>query len=276
MRLSNKNILKSFLIDLKDDNWLQKQRIAGKITSQTLCLLKSLVVDKTTKNLLELNQIAEDFIIQSGGIPTFKGYKGFPTGVCISVNKHLVHGIPDKSYLKEGDVVSFDLGVTFQGAIADSALTCIYGQPKDEHIKLIEATEESLAKGIESIKIGKRLGVIGNSIYKCAKSHNFKVITNYGGHGLTWNTPHTAPFVDNKSDVDSGIRIQAGLTIAIEPMLVIGYPETRVLSDGWTVVTNDIGSHAEHSVYIHQDKIEVLTYREDEKYLKSNIIYFKD
>lgn len=275
MRLS-KNIFKSSsLIDLKDNNWLDKQRIAGKIVSQTLILLENLVKDKTSNSLIELNNIAEDFIVQSGGIPTFKGYKGFPAGVCISVNKQLVHGIPNDYVLQEGDVVSFDLGATVDGAIADSAITCIYGEPKhDSHTKLIRVNYECLVKGIQAISVNKRLGAIGNAIYKHAKSYNFGVITQYGGHGLTWNKPHAPPFVENKSAIDSGIRIQSGLTIAIEPMLVIGSPETRTLNDGWSVVTNDIGSHFEHTVFVHQDHVEIITYRENDTFLSSNKHYF--
>lgn len=265
MRIENKNIFRSnSLIDLKGMDWLEKQRVAGKIAASALVLLKKLVSEKTNKSLIELNNIAEEHILSAGGIPTFKGYKGFPAGVCISVNKQLVHGIPDSKQLQEGDVVSFDLGVTIDGAIADSAITCIYGQAKHEsHVKLIKITEESLNKSIESIQVGKRLGIIGNTIYKCARQNGFGVVTHYGGHGLTWNTPHASPFVENKSDLESGIRIQPGLSIAIEPMLVIGSPETKTLSDGWTVVTNDIGAHAEHTIFIHEDHVEIITSRDN-------------
>lgn len=265
MRIVNKSSFSSMsLIDLKNDNWLTKQRIAGKITARTLVLLENLVKDKTSKSLIELNNIAEEFINQSGGKPTFKGYRGFPAGVCISVNKQLVHGIPSDYKLSEGDVVSFDLGVTFEGSIADSAITCIFGQPKDPiHTKLISATYECLNKGIESIKVGSRLGIIGHNISKCAKNYKFGVVTQYGGHGLTWDKPHAPPFVENKCDADTGIRIKPGLSIAIEPMLVIGSAETQTLDDGWTVVTNDIGAHAEHSVFIHEDSVEILTSREN-------------
>lgn len=263
MRIVSKSLFGSNnLIDLKDNSWLEKQRIAGKIAAKTLVMLETLVSEKTNKSLIELNNLAEEYILQSGGKPTFKGYKGFPSGVCISVNKQLVHGIPTDYFLQDGDVVSFDLGVTFEGAIADSAITCIYGNPKHEsHIKLINATNEALMAGINSIAVGKRLGVIGNSISKCAKSHGFGIITQYGGHGLTWDTPHASPFVENKSELESGIRIQPGLAIAIEPMLVIGSTETRTLSDGWTVVTNDIGAHAEHSIFVHEDRVEIITDR---------------
>ena len=254
--------------NLKNQDWLDKQRIAGKIAARTLILLKNLINDKyaltgTAKyTLAELNKKAEDYIISQGGTPTFKGYKGFPAGVCISVNKHLVHGIPNDYKLVDGDVVSFDLGVTVEGAIADTAITCIFGQPKsDQHVRLVAATEAALTAAIASIKIGNRLGCIGAAISKCAKEHKFGVIDQYGGHGLDWNTPHSAPFVANKSGPDEGIRIQTGLAIAIEPMFVIGSSTTKVLDDGWTVVTNDISAHWEHSVFVHEDHVEVITDR---------------
>lgn len=263
MRLNTKeSFAESSFVTLKDQNWLDKQRIAGKIAAQTLVALQKKVEEKTAESLIELNTFAENLITSAGGIPTFKGYKGFPAGVCISVNKQLVHGIPTDYHLQEGDVISFDLGVTIDGAIADTAITCIYGKPKSEnHVILIKATEESLMKGIEAISVDKRLGCIGNAISRCAKGYGFGVITKYGGHGLDWNQPHASPFVENKSESESGIRIQPGLSIAIEPMLVFGSTDTKVLDDGWTVVTNDVGAHFEHSVYVHFDHVEILTDR---------------
>lgn len=247
---------------LKDERWLTYQRMAGKIAAKTLVLLQKQVEEKTTSSMLELNEMAEKFIADAGGSPTFKGYKGFPAGVCISVNKQLVHGIPTDYRLQEGDLVSFDLGVTIEGAIADTAITCIYGAPKSsQHVKLVQATEASLMKGIQAIQVGKRLGVIGHAISRSAKGDGFGLITNYGGHGLDWNTPHASPFVENKSEPDRGIRIQPGLSIAIEPMLVIGQPSTRTLEDNWTVVTPDIGAHFEHSVFVHEDRVEIITDR---------------
>lgn len=264
MRLENNNSFNTNgLIKLKDQLWLDKQRVAGKIAAKTLSMLKTYVDNKTELSLLELNNIAEKFITEAGGTPTFKGYKGFPAGVCISVNKELVHGIPKDEKLQEGDVVSFDLGVTFQGAIADTAITCIYGQPKSPmHVSLIQATEEALNRGIAAVGVGKRLGAIGFVISKFAKGKGFGVVDKYGGHGLDWNIPHAAPFVANKSAQDEGIRIQKGLSIAIEPMLTLGSNSTKTLDDGWTVVTNDIGAHFEHSIFVHDDHIEILTSRE--------------
>ncbi len=250
------------VIHLKDNDWLLKQRVAGKIVAGTLKLLESKVLEGTTKSMLELNALAEEFIYSNKCTPTFKNYKGFPAGVCISINEQLVHGIPTDYILKDGDVVSFDLGATYEGAIADSAVTCIYGEPKSlEHVKLIKATEEALMRGIAAIEVGNRLGCIGNAIAKCAKSYELGLVSNYGGHGLDWNIPHAAPFVANKAEINEGIRITEGLAIAIEPMLTIGAPNTKVLDDGWTVVTNGIGAHFEHSVFVHKDSVEIITDR---------------
>lgn len=258
------------IIPLKGDDWLVKQRVAGKAVATALSTLKNLVAAQTTQSLNELNAVAEQIITDHGCTPTFKGYKGhsttpFPAGVCISVNKHLVHGIPNDSRLQDGDVVSFDLGATFEGAIADSALTCIWGTPKSKrHTDLVEGTYESLRAGINAIQVGKRLGVIGNAIYKKAREYDLGVVTEYGGHGIDLNKPHAPPFVQNRALPEEGIVIQKGLTIAIEPMCVIGTPRTRILPDNWTVATDDIGAHFEHSIYVHEDKVEIITLREDE------------
>jgi len=260
----NKNPLDSSgFFKLKGHDWVEKQREAGRIASNTLLMLQGLISQKTDATPSQLNTMAENYILIEGGTCTFKGYKGFPAGVCISVNKELVHGIPKDIPLQEGDVISFDLGVTIGGAIADTAITCIYGQPKSErHVQLLKATEDSLMKGIGAIEVGKHLGVIGSAIYRCAKGYGFGVINNYGGHGLDWDTPHAAPFVANKADINEGIRIQPGLAIAIEPMLVLGTTGTKTLDDGWTVVTDDIGAHFEHSIYLHEDgKVEIITDR---------------
>jgi methionyl aminopeptidase len=262
MRVNSNPFSNNTLVKLKNKDWLDKQRVAGKIAAQTLVKLKGFMEDKTFHSMATLNEIAERFITEAGGTPTFKGYKGFPAGVCISVNKELVHGIPKDTVLDDGDIVSFDLGVTYEGAIADTAITCIFGTPKSErHVQLVQATEESLMKGIEAIAVGKKLGVIGNAIYRFAKGKGFGVINQYGGHGLDWNIPHAAPFVANKSDPEEGIRIQPGLAIAIEPMLTLGSTTTRTLDDGWTVVSDDIGAHFEHSIYIHEDHVEIITDR---------------
>lgn len=258
---------KSGFFPLQDHDWLTTQRKAGKIAAKAINHLDMLVKNKTQCSLIELNDIAEKIIIQDGGIPTFKDYKHFPATVCISVNQQLVHGIPNNYHLQDGDIVKFDLGVTYEEAIADTAITCIYGQPKyDWHVKLVNSAYEALDKGIAAIAIDRHLGVIGNAIYKSVKGNGFAVITKYGGHGLGRDKDgngvlHAPPFVDNKSEPDSGFRIQPGLVIAVEPMVTQGSTNTRVLSDGWTVVTDGVTSHVEHSIYVHADHVEVITDR---------------
>lgn len=247
---------------LKDQVWLDRQRVAGRVASQTLQLLSGLVKDQTKLSMKDLNALAEDYIIQNKCSPTFKGFHGFPAGVCISVNEQMVHGIPTDYVLQEGDIVSFDLGATFEGAIADTALTVIYGEPKKpEHAKLVAACEESLMKGIAAVAVGKRLGVIGHAINKSARGNGYNVINQYGGHGLNYNEPHAGPFVANKATPEEGIRIQTGLTIAIEPMLVFGSTDTRIDPDGWTVWSQGISTHFEHSIFVHEDHVEVITER---------------
>lgn len=262
MRFGKNPFSENSLVKLKGQDWLDKQRIAGRIAAKTLLKLKGFVEGRTFHSTNTLSQVAEEYIIRSGGTPTFKGYKGFPAAVCISVNKQLVHGIPDDRVLDHGDVISFDLGVTYEGAIADTAITCVFGEPKSEkHIQLVKDTEESLMRGIAAIGVGKRLGSIGHAIHKFAKGKGYGVINQYGGHGLDWNIPHSSPFVANKADPNEGMRIQPGLAIAIEPMLTLGSTNTRTLDDGWTVVTDDIGAHFEHSIYVHEDRVEIITDR---------------
>jgi len=261
-------------LTLKDQNWVKKQRVAGKVAAESLSMLQTLVAHRTQFTLLELNELIENYMAGKGCTPTFKGYKGFPTGIITSVNHQLVHGIPTDYKLQEGDVIKFDLGATFEGAIADSALTCIYGEPKkSEHVRLVKATEECLVKGIEAIAVGKRLGCIGAAIYKTAKNNSFNVVDDYGGHGLEWDKPHAPPFVANKASVDEGPRIQPGLVIAIEPMLLPGSVASEISKDGWTVITRDIGAHFEHSVYVHEDRVEIMTWREGSSYPKE--FFFK-
>jgi len=248
------------LFKLKNNDWLEKQRVAGKFTAGALMLLEQAVKDGTTKSMIELSSLAEEYMLDNGCAPTFKGYKDFPAAVCISINEQLVHGIPTNYHLQDGDVVSFDLGATYKGAIADSALTCIYGNPKSpQHVKLLEDTKDSLMKGIGSIKVGNHLGCIGNAIFK--RSRGYGLITQYGGHGISWNKPHDSPFIANKANYDEGIRIQQGLSIAIEPMFVIGGTKTHIDKDGWTVWGTGISAHYEHTIFVHEDHVEIITSR---------------
>ncbi len=267
MKLQNNSNLQSSVIHLQDNEWVERQRIIGKWLADIMCQLQQLVSDKTTLTLLELDKIVENEIQKGGFTPTFLNYKGFPNSCCISVNKQLVHGISTNYILQDGDVVTFDFGITDDtGVIVDSAATMIYGSPKsNEHIRLIETTKLCLYNAIRAISVGKRLGVVGNAIYKTAKNAGFNVVEKYGGHGITYNQVHAAPFVSNKSSSDEGVVIQAGMCLAIEPLVGSGDVKTTLQDDGWTVNTQDIFAHVEHSLYIHDDCVEIMTWRPDEE-----------
>lgn len=268
MKINNKYEFGNICRLHNDEEYLSDLRIAGRVVSSTLSLLKNYVVNKNQLNLLKLNKIAEQYILDQNCSLTFKDYSQkhhlpFPAGVCISVNNQLVHGIPKDYELKEGDLVSFDLGATYNKSIADSAITIIVGQAKNNlHTELVNTTKECLYKAIDNIKIGNQLGVIGNAIYKHATNKGFGVITDYGGHGIDINKPHSFPFVQNKSLTNEGIRFQKGMVLAIEPMCCIGLTNTKKDSDGWTVCTNDYSAHFEHTIFIHDKSVEIITKNE--------------
>lgn len=253
-------------IDLKDQDWFAKQKIAGKCVSSVLKKCTDLIINKTPNlSLKDLENVAIEIIKDYDCIPTFKNYNGpvcpFPSAICTSVNEQLVHGIVTDYILKDGDVVSIDLGATYNEVIADAAYTSVYGEPKSKQIiDLLKSCQNALKAGIDAVRVGNRIGAIGYAINNCVKNSGFGLVTNYGGHGLTWNKAHASPFVANRARSDEGIRIQPGLTIAIEPMLTIGSPQNKILSDGWTVVTEDIGCHFEHTIYVEdENNIHIMT-----------------
>jgi methionyl aminopeptidase len=243
------------LIILHGDQWLRRQQRAGTVVSEVLRTFANHVKQHPEKlTLKELEQEAADIIAREGCTPTFKGYRGFPGAVCISVNEELVHGIPSDRELQEGDLITMDVGVTFEGAIGDAAFTCVYGERRDSsHVELLTACQTALQKAVQSVQLGKRIGTIGHVISKEARAKCYGVIVKYGGHGLGYDKPHAKPFVANQATPAQGVRIQPGMAIAIEPMFVMGSPATTVKEDGWTVVTEGIGCHFEHSVTIGPD-----------------------
>ncbi len=260
------NYLPSFseinFIKLKDEHWLARQKVAGQCVAKCLTHSKELIETQTPNlSLKDIEAECLKIIQDMKCTPTFLGYKGFPGAICISVNKQLVHGIPSDYILKSGDVVKVDLGATYQGAIADAAITIIYGQAKSSNdLLLVETCREALDAAIKAVSVGKRLGCIGNAIHHVVKRTPFKLITDYGGHGLDENIPHAQPFVANKALQNSGVRIQPGMTLAIEPMLVLGFDtKTWVSPDGWTVNSNGIGVHFEHSIYVTETDVKILT-----------------
>lgn len=244
----------SEIIVLKDAVWLKRQKHAGQAVSKTLKTFAEITKEKSKLSLKDIENISIEVLKSMDCTPTFLNYEGFPGAVCLSVNKNLVHGVPTDYILKDGDVVTIDVGGTYEGAIADAAFTVIYGDPKSQHVEMLKTCQESLNAGINAIKPGKRLGIIGSAIYRHARDKGYGIVTEYGGHGIDYNKPHAPPFVSNKSHGNEGVIIQPGLSIAIEPMLIMGGSnKTKILKDKWTVQGSDIGCHFEHSVTLDKN-----------------------
>jgi methionyl aminopeptidase len=245
-----------FIVSLKDDVWLERQKQAGKAVSECLKTFAYYMNHRSLINVLEIEETCAAILKENGCTPTFYKYKPshsdtvFPGKVCVSVNKEVVHGIPKSYDLEKGDVVTLDLGATYEGAIADAAFTCTFGKCKDDKIKkMLIDCQKSLNCGIDAVKVGDKTGAIGAAIHGYVKTTGFGLITDFGGHGLDYNELHTHPFIDNKSRKNSGIVMEPGLSIAIEPMLTITKnTRTKLLKDGWTIITNGISCHFEHSV----------------------------
>ena len=232
----------------------ESAQILGKAHAEVAKLVKPGV---TTKYL---DKIAEDYIRDNGGIPSFKNYNGFPASLCISTNEAVVHGIPDNKELKEGDIVSIDCGVFYKGFHSDSAYTYPVGKVADEVLQLLEVTKNSLYKGIEQAKYGNRIGDISFAIQKYVDEFGYGIVRELVGHGLGKNL-HEDPEVPNYGKRGSGTKLKHGLVIAIEPMINLGSRNIVQEADGWTIRTTDRkpSAHFEHTVAIFKDRTEILT-----------------
>lgn len=247
---------KGEIVVLKDNLWLKRQKFSGKVVAKAHQEIFNLIHKQATNlTLRNIGEVAEEIIKKNGCDPTFLNYRGFPSVICTSLNKELVHGFATRDIiLKNGDVLKVDIGATFEGAIGDCAVTYVYGKTSDKVAKLLVSCQEALQEVIKVIRPGIRIGEIGKIIFDKSKTDGFGVITNYGGHGIDYNKLHSPPFIPNKSRADDGLTIQPGMSIAIEPMFVLGKnTNTKILSDKWTVVTHDIGCHYEHSITFDED-----------------------
>ena len=209
----------------------------------------------------EINRIAHNFIVKSGAIPTFKGYNGYPAATCISINDEVIHGIPSKKrIIKAGDIVSIDVGATFNGYVGDNAATFAAGDISPEAQRLCDTTRESLYEGIKAAVAGGRIGDIGSTIQRYCEERGFSVVRDFVGHGIGTKL-HEDPSVPNYGTPGRGVRLLPGMTVAIEPMINAGGYEVRQLSDGWTIKTKDAGlsAHFEHTVAITNDGPKILT-----------------
>lgn len=233
-------------------------RVAGQIVAETHAIMKENVQPGVTTG--ELNQLAHRHITERGGVPSFLGYHGFPASICTSVNEQIVHGIPGDRVLNEGDIISIDIGVIYDGYHGDAARTLAVGSISDQHRALIEATEAAFWAGFQLVRSEHRLGDVSAAIQACAEGRGFHVVREYVGHGIG-REMHEAPQVPNYGDPGTGRRLRPGMALAIEPMLNIGGPGTRQLADGWTVVTEsgEYSAHYENTVLVTEDEPEVLT-----------------
>ncbi|MGM9973049.1 MAG: type I methionyl aminopeptidase [Clostridiaceae bacterium] len=246
------------MIILKNSDEINLMRQSGKIVEETLNRLEEIIKPGITTE--DIDKLAEEFITKQGAIPSFKGYNGFPASVCTSVNDEVVHGIPGGRELKEGDIISVDCGAVLNGFHGDAARTFPVGKISAEAEKLIRITKESFFKGYEKAIISNRLTDISFAIQKFVEENGFSVVRDYVGHGIGRNM-HEDPGVPNFGKPNRGPKLQAGMVLAIEPMVNIGSYHVRTLLNGWTVVTTDgsLSAHYENTVAILDKGPEILT-----------------
>jgi len=249
------------MIYLKNAEQLKCMRKSGALLYDVLCRLREAI--KPGMSTAELDVYAEQLIRKHKAIPSFLDYQGYPATICASVNEEVVHGIPsDTAILKEGDVLSVDCGLIFDGWQADSAFTVGVGKISAEKQQLIDVTEECFFKGVRKAIAGAHLGDIGHAIQQHAESYNYGVIRDLTGHGIGRNM-HEEPSIPNFGREGHGVRLRAGMTLAIEPMIAMGDYRVSQLDDGWTVVTDDdsICSHYEHTIAVNESGLpELLTF----------------
>ena len=247
------------MITIKTESEIERVRVSGKLTGNVLELLgKSIRVGMTTA---ELDKIAYDYIKSVGGEPSFLNYEGYPASTCISIDDKVVHGIPsDEVYVKEGQIVSVDVGVKFNGYHGDAARTFLVGEVAPEKKKLVEVTRECFFKAFEHLRPGMPLGDIGYYVQSHAEANGYGVVRALVGHGIGTEM-HEDPSVPNYGRKGTGIRLRSGMCIAIEPMINMGTWQVKFLNDGWGVVTADgkPSAHYENTVVITDDGAEILT-----------------
>ena len=247
------------MINLKTTRELRYMRDAGKISQEAL--LKAGEAVRPGVSTLELDKIVRRTIEKAGAVPSFLGYGGFPASACISVNNVVIHGIPSAhEILKEGDIVSIDVGAIYEGFNGDNAWTFPCGKVSEEAQKLMDATRESLFLAIEKAVPGNRIGDIGSAVQQYVEARNYSGVREFGGHGVGAKL-HEDPSVPNYGTPGRGVSLLPGMTIAIEPMVTQGSCEVKILKDGWTTVTKDgkLAAHFEHSIAITPDGPVILT-----------------
>ena len=249
------------MITLRSPREIDAMRRSGKITAKVLeQLIASAKPGMTTA---DIDVLAEEGIRNLGGVPTFKGYRGYPASVCTSVNDRVVHGIPGPEVLRDGDLLSIDLGTTLDGYVSDSAVTVAIGEISPEARRLLKVTQECLMLGIEAIRAGNRIGDIGFAVQQHAEANGYGVVRELVGHGVGTEM-HEDPQVPNYGRPGTGVKLRAGMVLAVEPMITQGDRDVKILEDGWTVVTTDgkLAAHFEHTIALTEGGPKILTLRE--------------
>ena len=246
------------MITIKSKREIELLKIAGNIVYQTHQYLKPYIKEGITTK--ELDKLAEDFIRSKDATPSFKGYEGFPSTLCTSINSEVVHGFPSDRKLKNGDIISIDIGACYKGYHGDSAWTYTVGEVDDKTKQLLEDTEKSLYVGLKQVKPGNRIGDIGYAIEEYAHKHNLGVVKELCGHGVGTSV-HEDPEVPNYGIPNTGPRLKEGMVIAVEPMLTLGSPRVFLHDNNWTVDTQDgsLSAHFEHTVVVTKDGYQILT-----------------
>ena len=246
------------MIILKSKKEIEIMREAGKIVAETHEILRKAITPGIST--LELDKIAEENIRKHNAVPSFKGYGGFSGSICASINNEVVHGIPGKTIVKEGDIISLDIGAYYKGYHSDCAKTHGVGMISEEDRKLIEVTKESFYEGLKFAKLGYRLSDISHAIQVHAEKHGFSVVRDLVGHGVGTQL-HEDPQIPNYGPAGRGPKLEEGMVLAIEPMINAGRYHVKTLKDGWTIVTIDgkKSAHYEHTIAITQDEPLILS-----------------
>ena len=233
---------------------------AGALVAETIAHVGERIEPGITT--LELDRVADEFIRSRGGVPTSQGYKGYPRAICISVDDVVVHGIPDETVVEGGSLVTIDVGVTLDGAIADSAYTFAVGTIDAESQRLLDVCQDALVAGIAEARLGNRIGDISHAVQVVVEGAGFSVVKSLVGHGVGRHY-HEDPHVPNFGEAGRGPRLSEGMTIAIEPMITMGRPEVWLAEDGWTIATSDgsLAAHFEHTVAVLPGGPRILTPR---------------
>lgn len=251
------------MITIKSNREIELMIEAGRITALAHRKVKEAI--RPGISTLELDKIAEETIRACGATPSFKGYNGFPGSICASINNVVIHGIPKQNIiLKDGDIISVDIGACYKGYHGDSAMTHGVGNVSEHRKRLMKVTKESLYKGLEMAKPGNRLSDISHAIESYVNAHGYSVVRDFTGHGVGRNL-HEDPAVPNYGEAGHGPILKPGMTLAIEPMVNAGKHYVRILADDWTTVTADHSdsAHFEHSILITENGYKILTVEED-------------